>query len=162
MGVSTGTWRNARKASWAKTDKSSEAVGLRQGFRSGLEELNAKFLKAQGHEVNFEAIVIPFEVPLTKRKYTPDFLLENGIIIETKGKLEPSDRAKHMFIKLQHPELDVRFVFQRPHDKINKGSKTTYAVWSEKYGFKWATRVIPADWLKEPGPARHPREVLSE
>ncbi|RWI06790.1 MAG: hypothetical protein EOQ89_03410 [Mesorhizobium sp.] len=161
MGVSKGNWRQARKASWNRTDKSSEAVGLRQGFRSGLEEINARHLEAHGVEVRFETIKVPYVVPETRRTYTPDFPLPNGIIVETKGKLEPKDRAKHLFIKLQHPDLDIRFVFQRPHDKIVKGSKTTYAMWAEKYGFKWATRVIPVDWLKETGPARKPEEVLN-
>ncbi|TPJ33652.1 hypothetical protein [Mesorhizobium sp. B2-8-3] len=161
MGVSRGNWRQARKTSWNRTDKSPEAVGLRQGFRSGLEEINARHLEAHGVEVRFETLKVPYVVPETRRTYTPDFPLPNGIIVETKGKLEPKDRAKHLFIKLQHPELDIRFVFQRPHDKIVKGSKTTYAMWCDKYGIKWATRVIPVEWLKEPGPTRKPEEVLN-
>jgi hypothetical protein len=161
MGVSKANWRQARKASWNRTDKSPEAVGRRQGFRSGLEEVNAKFLESQGVDPCFESLKIPYTVPETRRTYTPDFPLPNGIIVETKGKLEPKDRAKHLFIKLQHPELDIRFVFQRPFDKIVKGSKTTYAAWADKYGFKWATRIIPKDWLLEPGPAIKPEEVLN-
>ncbi|MER9178961.1 hypothetical protein [Mesorhizobium sp. M0767] len=160
MGVQTGTWRNARKKAWAGTEKTPANVGLRYGFRSGLEELNARFLEGQGEVVRFEAIKVPYVVPETRRTYSPDFILQNGIIIETKGKLEPKDRAKHLFIKMQHPELDIRFVFQRPHDKIVKGSKTTYAAWADKFGIPWATRVIPAAWLKEPGPTIKPEAVL--
>ena len=160
MGVSHGNWRTRQKASWARTDKSQEAAGLRHGFRSGLEALNAKHLEAHGVSVSFESLVVPYVVPETRRRYTPDFPLPNGIIVETKGKLEPKDRAKHLLIKLQHPDLDIRFVFQRPHDKIVKGSKTTYAMWAEKHGFKWAVRVIPEAWMKEKGPDRKPEEVL--
>jgi hypothetical protein len=157
MGVSRGNWRQARKKYAPKTQ---EEVGLRHGFRSGLEELNARHLEAHGEKVSFETLKIPYTVPETRRTYTPDFPLKNGIIVETKGKLEPKDRAKHLFIKLQHPDLDIRFVFQRPHDKIVKGSKTTYAMWAEKHGFKWAVRVVPVEWMKEAGPKRKPEEVL--
>jgi len=158
MGVSKGNWRQARKKFAPKT---SEEVGLRYGFRSGLEELNARHLEKLGVEVAFESIKIPYTVPETNRTYTPDFPLPNGIIIETKGKLEPKDRAKHLFIQQQHPELDIRFVFQRPHDKIVKGSRTTYAMWADKHGFKWAVRVVPEAWINEPGPAKKPEEVLN-
>lgn len=159
MGVSRGNWRTARKAFAPRT---SEEVGLRHGFRSGLEELNARFLQDHGLKVDYESIKVPYTVPERKAKYTPDFPLPNGIIIETKGKLEPKDRAKHLLIKLQHPDLDIRFVFQRPYDPIVKGSATTYAAWADKHGFKWATRIIPEAWLHEPGPKRKPAEVLSE
>lgn len=162
MGVSKGNWRQARKKAWAGREVSQEAVGQRYGFRSGLEELNAKHLETHGCKVAFESIKIPYTVPETRRTYTPDFPLPNGIIVETKGKLEPKDRAKHLFIKNQHPDLDIRFVFQRPHDKIIKGSKTTYAMWCDKYGIKWATRVIPVEWMQEPGPDRKPEEVLAK
>ena len=161
MGVSRGNmggnYLNRRKRFAPKT---SEAVGLRYGFRSGLEEQNAKFLEGLGVVVQFESIKIPYTVPETNRTYTPDFPLDNGIIVETKGKLEPKDRAKHLFIQHQHPDLDIRFVFQRPQDKITKGSKTTYAMWAEKHGFKWAAKMIPEAWVRESGPKRKPKEVL--
>lgn len=136
--------------------------GLRLGFRSGLEKMNAVVLQNMGVKVRFEEVKIPYTVPETNRKYTPDFVLPNGVIIETKGKLEPKDRAKHLFVKAQHPELDIRFVFQRPHDKIRKGSKTTYAVWCENHGFLWATKTIPAEWVHEAGPKLQPEEVLND
>lgn len=165
MGVSRNNWSGGPRSRGRVYPNRAKALaadpGLRHGFRSGLEELNAQHLTNLGVEVQFESLVIPYTVPETHRKYTPDFPLPNGIIVETKGKLEPKDRAKHLFIKLQHPELDIRFVFQRPHDKINKGSPTSYAMWAEKYGFKWASRVIPEAWVKEPGPLRKPEEVLA-
>lgn len=161
MGVSRANMNGGpRKYPRRQPTMTSTQVGLRHGFRSGLEDINAKHIKANGIEVLFEAIKIPYVVPQSDRTYTPDFLLPNGIIVETKGKLEPKDRAKHLFIKLQHPELDIRFVFQRPGDKINKGSPTTYAMWADKHGIKWATRLTPVEWMNEKGPERHPREVL--
>lgn len=167
MGVSRNNGRGMQRTSgklqarkWPDRSKLNIQVGLRHGFRSGLEELNAKHLGAMGVEVRFEDTKIGYMVPETKHTYTPDFTLPNGILVETKGKLEPKDRAKHLFVRHQNPELDIRFVFQRPHDPINKGSKTTYAMWCQKNGFKWATRLIPPDWVTEPGPQRKPWELL--
>jgi hypothetical protein len=51
-------------------------------------------------------------------------------------------------VKAANPDLDVRFVFQTPYNKIYKGSKTTYAKWAEKHGFLWcAFHSIPIEWL---------------
>lgn len=163
MGVSrkkmkSGGKRRVRK--FPKRSKLQLSNGICLGFRSGLEMTNAVLLDNLGQDVMFEAIKIPFSVPKTDRKYSPDFVLSNGIIIETKGKLEPKDRAKHVLIQQQHPDLDIRFVFQRPHDKINKGSPTSYAKWCEKNGFKWASMTIPEVWINEDGPSVSPWEAL--
>lgn len=123
---------------------------MRQGFRSGLEDMNAKSLQARGVPVVFEKVKIKYLIPATERTYTPDFELPNGIIVETKGKFEAQDRAKHLYIRLQHPDLDIRFVFQRPNERISKNSKTTYAMWAEKHGFRWAAKEIPDAWIREP------------
>ncbi len=34
-----------------------------------------------------------------------------------------ADRQKHLLVRDQHPELDIRFVFSRSAAKINKASK---------------------------------------
>lgn len=128
----------------------NKAVGLREGFRSGLEELNAAHLKANRQRVTFERVKIKYVVPATERTYTPDFELDNGIIAETKGRFEAIDRAKMLFVKYQHPGLDIRLVFQNPNAKLGKGSKTTYAMWAEMHGFKWAKKLIPVEWMNEP------------
>src|SRR5262249_414898 len=131
--------RNAGK--WGRF-KRTMAAGLRYGFRSGLEKTNAESLQKRGVKVSFEEVKIKYVVPSIEGTYRADFELPNAIIVETKGLFESTDRAKHLFIKTQHPELDIRFVFQRPNTPISKGSKTTYAMWCEKYGFKYATKVI--------------------
>lgn len=170
MGVSRQNWDGNRpKAQRARRGAQNHYTkrldqnmknGLRLGFRSGLEATNAHLIEARGETVRFEELKIPYVVPESTHKYTPDFELDNGIIVETKGKLEPKDRAKHILIKEQHPELDIRIVFQRPHDKIRKGSKTTYAMWCDHHGIKWASKVIPEVWMKEAGPKKKPAEVL--
>lgn len=142
----------AKRPSWAARNAKARATGLKHGFRSGLEEMNAEFLTRKGAAVHFEEVKIKYVVPSIERTYSLDFELPNGIMVETKGKFEPIDRAKHLFIKTQHPDLDIRFVFQRPNTPLRKGSKTTYAMWAEKHGFKYAAKVIPEAWLNEPGP----------
>lgn len=81
-------------------------------------------------------------------RYTPDFILPNGIIIEVKGWFRSEDRSKHLAIKKQRPDLDIRFVFQNASKTLNKTSHTTYAAWCDKHGFPWAEKVIPTNWFK--------------
>jgi hypothetical protein len=52
-------------------------------------------------------------------------------------------------VRSQHPSIDIRFVFSNAQAKVSKLSGTTYAMWAEKHGFKWAHRVIPPEWLTE-------------
>ena len=125
-------------------------VGLKHGFRSGLEESFAAQLKAAGILYEYESFKIPFVEPSKNRNYTPDFRLPNGIIIETKGRFESCDRQKHLWVKAQHPELDIRFVFSNSKAKIAKRSQTTYADWCRKSGFQFADKTAPEAWLKEP------------
>jgi hypothetical protein len=122
---------------------------LRAGYRSGLEQDTAKFLKKRGIGFTYEEMKIKWVDPKIKT-YTPDFVLDNGIIIETKGRFISPDRAKHLAVRDQYPELDIRFVFTNSRSKLYKGSKTTYGMWCNKYDFKYADRYIPEAWLKEP------------
>lgn len=92
---------------------------------------------------------IKFMEPAKGRTYTPDFILPNGIIVETKGRFVTADRQKHLLIKAQHPELDIRFVFSNSRSRISKLSATTYGMWCDKNGFKYADKLIPKEWLKE-------------
>ena len=54
-----------------------------------------------------------------------------------------------MLIQKQHPELDIRFVFTNENSRLNKKSKTTYGNWCEKYNFKYATKLVPIEWVAE-------------
>lgn len=125
------------------------AVGLREGFRSGLEDEVAKQLLTLGIEPKYEELTIPYTKPERVHKYTPDFQLPNGIIIETKGRFVTDDRQKHILIKAQYPDLDIRFVFSNPNARVSKKSQTTYADWCRKHGFKFAHRRIPEEWINE-------------
>ncbi len=124
-------------------------IGLKHGFRSGLEEALAAQLQAAGVSYTYESFKIPFVEPAHKRNYTPDFQLPNGIVIETKGRFLTADRQKHLMVRAQHPEYDIRFVFSSSRTKISKRSPTSYADWCTKNNFLYADKTAPVAWLKE-------------
>lgn len=122
---------------------------LRAAYRSGLEKAVALALSTAQVPFEFETVKVPYLQPEKHRRYTPDFILENGVVVETKGLFAQEDRQKHLWVKEQHPNLDIRFVFSSPSSRLKKGSPTTYAMWCDKHGFKWAKRSIPESWLTE-------------
>ena len=128
------------------------------GYRSGLELKVSEYLKELKIKFLYEGVKIEWE-DLAYRTYTPDFVLSNGIIIETKGMFTAADRRKHIAVKRQHPKLDIRFVFENSRRKLRKGAKSTYGEWCIKYGFRYYDRVISEDWLKEKGRNRHPKFI---
>lgn len=124
-------------------------IARQKGYRSGLEESVDALLKQSGIDGQYEQHKVSYTVPVSHHEYTPDFRLPNGIFVETKGRFVLEDRKKHILIKQQHPELDIRFVFQNSKNKIRKGSPTTYADWCAKHGFLYADKIIPQEWLDE-------------
>jgi|TARA_R100001460_G_scaffold1577_2_gene5876 hypothetical protein len=131
---------------------------IKYGYRSGLEFKISTALDTINYNYDYESIKIEWE-DLAYRTYTPDFILKNGIIIETKGRFLTTDRRKHLCIKKQHPKLDIRFVFTNSRSKLSKGAKSTYAEWCIKHGFRYYDRIIPEDWLKEKGKNKHPKFI---
>jgi len=128
------------------------------GYRSGLEKKLADELKVLKVKFTYESLKIEWE-DLAYRTYTPDFVLNNGIIIESKGMFTAADRRKHLAIKRQHPKLDIRFVFENSRRKLRKGAKSTYGEWCYKYGLLYSNRVIPEDWVKEKGKNKHKKFI---
>ena len=124
-------------------------VAKKYGFRSGLEERIAEQLDKAGVEYTYEQVKLNYIKPASKHVYTPDFVLANGIIVETKGRFLLADRQKHILVKKHNPTLDIRFVFSNSKARISKTSTTTYASWCEKNGFKYADKTIPQEWLDE-------------
>lgn len=118
-----------------------------KGYRSGLEETVDGLLKAKGIDGEYEQHKIRYIKPATNHKYTPDFKLPNGIYVETKGRFTTADRKKHLLIKEQYPDLDIRFLFYNANNRLSKKSKTTYADWCNKNGFIFAEKEIPDSWL---------------
>ena len=131
-----------------RRDMATTRHAIKHGYRSGLEETIAKDLKEAGISFLYEDKKITYQVNQV-RTYTPDFILPNGIIIETKGRFVVDDRMKHLMIREQYPHLDLRFVFSNSRNKIRKGSKTTYGDWCTKHGFLYADKMIPDEWLRQ-------------
>ena len=114
-------------------------------FRSGLEEQVAKLLEGLGVTYEYESTRVPYTI---QHHYSPDFILPNHVLLETKGYWDAKDRRKILAVKKDNPYLDLRMVFQSPYNKINKNSKTTYAKWCEKHDIPWtAYHNIPLEWL---------------
>jgi hypothetical protein len=110
-------------------------------------------LKTQIPAVSLARQVLRFLLGLyvpKPRNYTPDFYLTKyGFYIETKGYLTSLDRTKHKLIKDQHPDIDIRFIFQNARNLLRKHSKTTYGAWCDKYGFMYAEKRMPEEWMKK-------------
>ena len=120
-------------------------------FRSKSEEKIYNYLLNKKIPHEYEKGKIEYQW-LEDKKYIPDFILkENGIILEVKGRFVREDRKKHLFIRKQKPELDIRFIFDNPKAKLYKGGKMTNASWCDKYKFKYCSlrEGIPEAWFNE-------------
>ena len=127
----------------------AKGIARAGAYRSGLEDKVSKQLEGKGISFDYEIWKIPYTIPESYHIYTPDFLLPNGIFIETKGLWDSDDRKKHLLIREQYPDIDIRLVFSSSRSKLYKGSKTSYAEWCEKNGIMFADKLIPLEWLKE-------------
>lgn len=116
--------------------------GLNRKYRSKFEEDFAK----RYPQVTYESDKIKYVVEHT---YNPDWKVKENVYLETKGRFVAADRAKHLYIREQHPEITVYLVFMNPNVKLNRVSKTSYAEWCDKHGIPWATiDTVPEEWLK--------------
>ncbi|MDE3023089.1 MAG: hypothetical protein KGI54_14785 [Pseudomonadota bacterium] len=99
--------------------------------------------------VQYEPDRLPY---LVEHTYKPDFKLRENVYIEAKGLFLPADRAKHLYIKEQHPDVTIYFLFQDSNKKLNRSSKTTYGMWAEKYGYEYSDikAGIPEHWINPP------------
>lgn len=116
-------------------------------YRSGLEDTVIEDLQKRNINFQYEKKIVLYLKPSTKHKYKPDILLDNGILVEIKGYFTANDRKKHLLVKEQNPELDIRFVFGNSRNRIHKKSKTTYADWCNKNNIKYADKFVPAEWI---------------
>lgn len=88
-----------------------------------------------------------------ERHYVPDLKL-GTMYVELKGYFRQDAQRKMKAVKAQHPELDIRFVFQNAKATIQgakkrkDGSKMTCAEWAERNGFVYSEGTIPEEWLK--------------
>ena len=117
--------------------------------RSTLEERVQENLKKRGIIYTYEPCKLPYSV---QRNYIPDLLI-GDIYVEVKGYFRQDAQRKMKSVKEQHPELDIRFLFQRASStvqgaKVRKdGTKMTCSEWAERNGFTWAEGNVPDSWL---------------
>lgn len=88
-----------------------------------------------------------------EREYVPDLKI-GDTYIELKGYFRQDAQRKMKAVKTQHPDMDIRFLFQKASSTVQgakkrkDGSKMTCAEWADRYGFIWAEgEEIPEDWI---------------
>lgn len=84
---------------------------------------------------------------VARRSYTPDFFLDNGVIIEAKGRFTPKDRKIALAMKSKLGDA-YKMVFQF-NNKLSRKSKTRYSEWCEKHEIDFAIRQVPERWSHE-------------
>lgn len=114
-------------------------------FKSGFERTLDIQLKLSGIKYSYETMQLPYTL---HGVYHPDFILDNGIIIEAKGLLDRESKRKMVAVKEAYPELDIRFIFVSINKKC-KGTKQTHGEWARRNGFPFAENKIPQEWLDE-------------
>lgn len=113
------------------------APARKLGYRSMFEVHLATQLEEAGVAYEYETVTLSYT--LTKN-YTPDFVLPNGILVEAKGYFDADARAKMKAVKEQHPDKDIRIVFQALSDKNER--------WAKRVGFEFAVKTIPEEWFR--------------
>ncbi len=95
------------------------------------EETVISDLEGRGVPYEYEPHSINYKV---ERLYFPDLLIGN-VYIELKGYFRQDAQRKMKAVKAQHPDLDIRFVFQKAGApvqgaKLRKdGTKMTWTPW---------------------------------
>lgn len=140
---------NRKRTNTRKRNKNREDMG---GFRSLFEKGFAEQCDGNGISFDYETEKIMWTLP--PLPYTPDFIFEKSdgskMYIEMKGYLYDADKRKMRAVKEQHPDLDIRIIFQKASNKITKAKNSkTYGAWAKYYGFPWAEGRMPSAWKKE-------------
>lgn len=117
-------------------------------FKSKFEENVWGHLKKKFPSTKYEPEKFKYVQPSQDRTYTPDFRTgRRKIYLEAKGKLDLDTRKKMIWFRDCNPDIRVIFLFQNADNKLNKKSKTTYAMWAEANGFEWLD--FRKDWLRD-------------
>src|SRR6185437_8036165 len=131
------------------------------GYRSGEEERIAEWLTKQEIPFSYETVKLTYEKPVRKgvcKKceatscvqrlvYTPDFCLENGTLIEFKGRLTSKDRTKLIAVKKANPDIRLVILFGSDN-KLAKNNAKRYSQWAVEHGFDFGIRVPAKRWLR--------------
>jgi len=119
---------------------------IRNPFEVGIYKQLKNLTSRKKISVGYEDHKIEYSITAD---YIPDFTLEfsdgRRIFIESKGWLRPEDKKKMKLVKQQYPDLDIRLLFQK-NNRFPR-SKTTYGMWADKLGYKWAVGEVPKEWI---------------
>ncbi len=119
--------------------------------RGSLEPKVMADLEARGISYEYEPFSLKY---VFEASYTPDIVLPNGVIVEIKGKFDRDDQRKMDLVVKQHPDKDIRIVFQRLKTgligsaKRKDGTRMTHKEWADRRGIKCAEMKIPEEWLE--------------
>ena len=122
--------------------KANKSIKNKGNYKSFFEKKVSVYLSNKYKQINYELIKIPYVIPESHHLYLTDFYIDyKGVrfYLETKGNFTISDRKKMLNIIKSNPNINLIMVFQRPENKINKKSKTTYSKWCEKNGIDWCS-----------------------
>jgi hypothetical protein len=136
----------------SRARRAAKAVGLRSGFELSVAEQLDKL----GVEYTYESETYPWQEKIARakcgdcggaafapRKYTPDFFLSNGVVIEAKGRFTVQDRK--IALAMREQGIEIRYVFQFDN-RLSKKSDTRYSDWCDKYDLWWAVKEVPKEW----------------
>lgn len=126
-------------------------------YRNKFEKSVGDYLfSLKDRDFGYEAMKFDYTV---SGKYLVDFVLvkRNGepMYIETKGNGLSFDghvKRKMIAVKKAHPNLDLRILFYadgKCGPKRKDGTFMRQSDWAKRYGFPYAIKTIPQDWLDE-------------
>lgn len=97
-----------------------------------------RFKLGQFQEPEYETEKITYTL-----NYLPDFIIRlfdgRTIYIEAKGWLRPEDKTKLLAVKRDHPDKDIRIIFQSKNKKQER--------WAERHKFIYAIGSAPKEWF---------------
>ena len=130
-------------------------------MRSKFEKRTATILFDWNIPYKYEETSYEYDEPLRKNRarcgdcestnlirtgwYTPDFFLDNGVIIECKGRWTAADRRKMLAVEDAHG-LGIKMLFMRDN-KIHRNSSTYYSDYCMDNNIDYAVGVPPRSWL---------------
>lgn len=126
------------------------------GYRSKFEAEVAAQLVRAGVKFSYETGRIRYSNAANPcGVYIPDFTIfrldGSTFYIEAKGWIDQRAHNKLSAVRLQHPELDLRFVFQCGTTKVAR-LKSNVCQWAKRKRWLWSVRDVPTEWLTEATP----------
>jgi predicted nuclease of restriction endonuclease-like RecB superfamily len=121
---------------------------LKGGFEKQVYKAFTDLQSQYEFKFEYETANLPY---ISKHSYYPDWVitLKNGtrFYVETKGWLRPEDRRKMKEVVKQHPDKDIRFLFQKDNP-LYRNAKSNYSDWAQALGCKWCVGAIPKSWFE--------------